>query len=480
MLNHLIKKEVLDSLLNQRFMTLAIFSIVLMPLSAVINYKYYDARQTAFESQFAEFNQEEDIRVWDVRAYRAPELLSTLVAGVEPYMPIYYSFNSQLQETRPGNIEAEDFSAISTFGSFDLLFLVQVVFSLMAVLLAFDMIAGEKERGTLKALLSNSIPRDSILLGKFIGGFLVLWLTFLIGFLLQFLVLNLFDGRFLAGDILGRILSIVAISTLFLGGFYSLGLMISTFCHSTRTAIVALLVTWVVLQLVIPKASEMVATVVSPVRSEFDVRVDRRGATDDMIEAAAEEGGALYIRYSGEESLRNANQVLASDATWTESFREEYLQLIQEKRQQQRSRVNEIDQAWEREKQQQRRVTNSIALLSPASALSFLMMDAANTGDLAYSNYKKAVADHNRIVDQVVFTERQSFDYRLSFQGTRLMGRFGRGKEINPDAIPELSITEPTLGTVIEKNIWAMLTLLFYLFVPFTIGYIRFMRYDVR
>jgi len=36
MLAQFIRKEILDSLLNRRFMALAVFSVVLMPLSAVI------------------------------------------------------------------------------------------------------------------------------------------------------------------------------------------------------------------------------------------------------------------------------------------------------------------------------------------------------------------------------------------------------------------------------------------------------------
>jgi len=36
------------------------------------------------------------------------------------------------------------------------------------------MIAGEKERGTLKAVLANRVPRDTVRLGKLLAGFTVL------------------------------------------------------------------------------------------------------------------------------------------------------------------------------------------------------------------------------------------------------------------------------------------------------------------
>ena len=83
MLAQFIRKEILDSLLNRRFMALAVFSVVLMPLGALINYKFYEGRRASFDSQFAQYQQEEP-RPWNQRAYRAPALSSSLARGTEP------------------------------------------------------------------------------------------------------------------------------------------------------------------------------------------------------------------------------------------------------------------------------------------------------------------------------------------------------------------------------------------------------------
>ena len=63
---------------------------------------------------------------------------------------------------------------LSVQGKVDFVFLVQMVISLIALLFASDMISGEKESGTLRAMLANSLPRDTILVGKIGGGFLAL------------------------------------------------------------------------------------------------------------------------------------------------------------------------------------------------------------------------------------------------------------------------------------------------------------------
>jgi len=479
MLAHFIRKEILDSLLNQRFMALAVFSIVLMPLSAVINYEFYQERHASFDSQFAEYEQEEP-SPWNLRAYRAPVLLSSLGRGTEPYMPLYYAFSDDAGATTPGNIEAQDFTALSTFGSFDLLFLVQVVFSLLAVLLAFDMVAGEKERGTLRAVLANRVPRDTILLGKFLGGFIVLWLIFLIGFLLLFLVLVVFDGRFAGGEMFPRVAFVFGLSSLFLAGFYSLGLMVSTFCHSTRTAIVVLLVLWVVLQLVIPKAGEMTASVVRPVRSEEAVRIEKNKMIEALNEEKDQKAGDLYLRIIGDDLAQKAFDLLKMETPEALRFKSAYQEMSAEYDRKKRDRVREIDRQYAQEKARQHQLSRAIALLSPAPALTFLFTDAAGTGDLAYQNYREAVMAQYQVIDREVYGRQRTGRYRISMGGYTISSSFGDEEEAVLENLPAFIVKEPELRAVVQANGWALGVLLLYLLLPFLIAYVTFLRYDVR
>ena len=485
MLAHLIRKEFLDSLLNQRFIALAIFSIVLMPLSAFINYKYYSARKASYDNQVARYlGEESDDRAAALRAYRAPVILSSVARATEPFMPIFFEFSSitsggEEGPTSPGNIEAREFSALSTFGSFDFLFLVQVVFSLLAILLAFDMIAGEKERGTLKLLLANNIPRDTVILGKFIGGFAVLWVTFVIGFLLLYLVLSVFSGQFFAPETLLRMLFIFGCSTLFLAGFFGVGLMVSTFCQSTRTAIVVLLVAWVVMQLVIPKAGEMIAAVVKPVRAEYDVQVEQQRIVQEQMGQMEEEAGELLTEVSGINDLQEAFQGFREEAPWIELFRSRYQELFRGTKKEQMDLIRALNQDWEREKDNQRSVGNAIALISPAAALTFLVSDAAGTGDLAYQQYRDAVSDQYQVVDREVFSNEESNSYRIRMGGMMISSNFDSEPPVYEN-IPPFTVSEPSLSEVIASNGWGLGVLLCYLVIPFLVAYTRFLRYDVR
>lgn len=479
MLFHLVRKEILDSLLNQRFVAIAVFSMVLMPPSAFINYEYYEARKAAFYRQLAEY-QAEDPSSSNLRAYRAPVVLSALARGTEPYMPIYFAFSRDASATTAGNIEAQDFSTLSTFGSFDFLFLVQVVFSLLAVLLAFDMISGEKERGTLRAVLANQVPRDSILFGKLLGGYTVLWFTFLVGSLLLYLVLGAYDSRFFEAEAVSRIGFMFAMWSIFLAGFFAMGLMVSTFCHSSRTAIVVLLEMWVVLQLVIPKAGEKIAAIALPTASQESIRIEKAGIVDDLSQEMREKAGELYMCLSGNDSIRGAFEFVRRETPESRQFRTEYLEIAQSYDRRQRDRVREIDLEFMRQKESQRGLSRAISLLSPASALTFFVSDEAGTRDLAYEGYRNAVHAHYQIIDQTIFAHQRSNRLEVGMEGMVMMGNLGAEDPPPWDAPPSFEVREPQLSNVLRSNVWAMVSLLAYLFIPFLVSYVAFLRYDVR
>ena len=106
-----------------------------------------------------------------------PQPLAIFVRGLEANLPTQVHtarFNSRKID--------EDFYHNPFFALFatpDYGYIVNIVVSLLALLFVFDAICGEKERGTLKVLLANSVPRDLVILSKWIGGYLCLVLPFL-------------------------------------------------------------------------------------------------------------------------------------------------------------------------------------------------------------------------------------------------------------------------------------------------------------
>ena len=60
-----------------------------------------------------------------------------------------------------------------------------VLMSFFAILFTFDAIAEERARGTLSLMMSNTVSRGQVLLGKYLGAFLTLMVPLTIGILMN-------------------------------------------------------------------------------------------------------------------------------------------------------------------------------------------------------------------------------------------------------------------------------------------------------
>jgi len=167
-----------------------------------------------------------------------------------------------------------------------------MVVSLIVLLFASDLVAGEKELGTLRGMLSNSVARPTILLSKLIGGFVAVLLPFVIAFLLGMIVLSAASLPLLSGPLLGRVVLVFAATSLFVLTYFALGLLASACTSRGRSALVATLLIWIVLQLVVPKVSDMVASVVYPVRTETVISLQK----SMIVKALEEDRGKLLGR----------------------------------------------------------------------------------------------------------------------------------------------------------------------------------------
>ena len=237
---------------------------------------------------------------------------------------------------------------------------------------------------------------------------------------------------------------------------------------------------WVVLQLVIPKAGEKIAAIALPTASQESIRIEKAGIVDDLSQEMREKAGELYMCLSGNDSIRGAFEFVRRETPESRQFRTEYLEIAQSYDRRQRDRVREIDLEFMRQKESQRGLSRAISLLSPASALTFFVSDEAGTRDLAYEGYRNAVHAHYQIIDQTIFAHQRSNRLEVGMEGMVMMGNLGAEDPPPWDAPPSFEVREPQLSNVLRSNVWAMVSLLAYLFIPFLVSYVAFLRYDVR
>ena len=129
----------------------------------------------------------------------------------------------------------------------------QGILSLLALTFAYDAIAGEYERGTLRLVLSHPVGRGYILVAKYIGAMVCLFVPLLMSLLLMLILLTTsrygFPER--TDDFL-RIGGIVLTSLVYLSLFYLIGMLISAITRRTSTALILSMFVWGFLVLVYP------------------------------------------------------------------------------------------------------------------------------------------------------------------------------------------------------------------------------------
>ena len=265
------KKELIESLLNARFVVACTVSLVLVLTSIVVltqNYaeqsRDYQSRvrqQDQFIDDFGHYNRLD----WMSRQTRPPSYFRVLVLGID-------------REAQQENFISNPVPAL--LSRLDFVTIVTIIFSLMAILFSYDAISGEREAGVLRQLLASGIPRRTILLGKFLGGTVSLLIPYTIGVLGGFIYIALNPALQLHGGDFGVFAILLLVSWFYIMGFYLLGLLFSSRSRTSGQSVLTSLFAWVILVLVIPNVSPFLAAQMYTIPSAAKVEQETNYVTD--------------------------------------------------------------------------------------------------------------------------------------------------------------------------------------------------------
>ena len=480
MIRTIVKKEILENIAGYRFPLFALICVILLPLGMIVNGIDHAQRvrdfgqQTRLADEAVKSIQLQDIMGGTVaiKGFRPPAPLSVFATGLESALPRYYEFTQE--GPRPGESSSGEESILSVQGKIDFVFLVQMVLSLVALLFASDLVCGEKEAGTLRAMLANRLPRDSILMGKIGGGILSLWAPFAMAFLLGLLLLWLRAFPVFGGDTPVRLLIIFLTASVFLLIYQTIGIAVSTSTNKTRTAMVVILLIWVGFQLIIPRLSDMVAAIVHPVRTETEVSLEKDLLAKSLETETAKELGVEYDRI-----FKGAPEGAADDEN--SPVRKRWLAKNEEIQMRAKERkaaeLGRIEETYEQQKRKQQNLALNLSLVSPSAAFARVVADVCGTGELERTKYGQAVKGFQGVLDNALFgkVKRQ---VRLSPDGSTALSF--SAQSVDTKTLPRFSIRPTTLGEVFRANWKSLVSLLFWLVAPFAAAYVRFLRYDVR
>ena len=168
---------------------------------------------------------------------------------------------------------ARDAGVGARLGGLSFAFVLQTIMPLVAVLLGFAGFSGERERGTLRQLMSLGASPVDILAGKALAALGALAVLLVPAFSLAVLAtLLLADHDVSVVDQLQRLLAFSFGYGLYLCGFVFLALGVSAAAKSTRTALVTLLAFWLANCFLAPRVMTDVAKRVATLPTALEFR----------------------------------------------------------------------------------------------------------------------------------------------------------------------------------------------------------------
>lgn len=265
MLWEIIKKEFRSNIITARFILGFAICLMLISASTYVAIQDYSRRLNDYDTAVREHRDEvQKTNVYHElcpRVDRKPKQMSIFSQGMDKRLVnSFETYTTVVPAIYDGRKYGAYNEFLSLFPSVDLTFIFRVVLSLLALLFAYDAISGEQEDGTLKQMMSNSIPRSSVLLGKYLSALLSLFWPIAVSIIVALLMMMMRSDKVsLARDDFLRVLFIVIASLLYVSLFYLIGLLISTKTRRTATSLMIAMFVWVFLTLIYPNAGGFLA-----------------------------------------------------------------------------------------------------------------------------------------------------------------------------------------------------------------------------
>ncbi len=485
MLGSLIKKEILEHLMSLRFAIACVLCLVVILCSVFVRARDFvqvldDQRQeTKMANQWLDDLREPWALGWSGRPIAVPRLanpMKVFVRGVRSDNggAVNVSTRTRLEPSyRPVSSPA-----VVLFPPIDLVTFVGVILSLMALVFGYDAVCGEKERGTLRLMLSYSVPRRTVLLAKWIGGYVTLIVPFLLAAAVGIVVVMIQPDVSLDGGQWARLGAILGLATVYVAAVYSLAVYVSVLTRKAATSVMVLLSLWVVLVLVVPNLAPHASGVLHPIPTAGEMEKQREAARKEIDQRTR----ALTKAWDEQNGFGDKWWEGFPWGKWPEMERV-YARWIFQTDMNSKARA-ETFEAWERidaprrrQLDQQVTLTRWIGRVSPFSCFAYASTELADAGVL----YDRRLDDQLRAYqrDLTAYAWRECLF--MEHKGLEARDKdYPDWRKVREAGIPRFAYVPPAAGdylrvAAIDGGILAGMAVLF-----FFLATVTFLRYDVR
>ncbi len=361
MLRLIITKEIRESVLSLRFFLGLLLGIVLFASSVFLLSEDYRQRLHDYQTR---------VRFEDEALDKAAHLnrLEGMIRFRQRPLPLSMLFHGLTAEEQTEHLRSNPFPRLNL--KYDLFFIISFVMSFMAVTFSYDRVSGEIEKGTLPLVLSNALPRQRLLISKWLGTFVVISAIFLTSILLVCALVYLDPQVSFATDDWLALALISIAAMIYYSCFILVGLLFSTLARKSSTSFLLALFLWIMFIVVTPNISPYVSAMVYriPSISEIEDRIYQISVVER--ERAIREAMRPYLLQGLPEK-----EVLERAEIWR--INKEFSE-----------RVDEIRLDFDRKRATQVRIARALSCLSPLPPLAYLSIELAGTGFADKDHYE--------------------------------------------------------------------------------------------
>jgi len=283
MLIHIAKKEILEHVKSFRFLVAFLFILATFFLMVF-------ARNSEYRSQHEDYltrlSAQEDALEKYANANRINLIMQPVVQPSSMEILVEPAVTGTAIDSAPG---FDDDPLKNIILKLDMIGLIGLLGSILALLLSYDSINREVGEGTLRLLQSTGVPRIKIVVGKILGGSLAATLPVAVIFALAALWLAV-AGGWGAGHWVA-FLGIFLVSMIYIMLFYCLGAFLSSVILDQTLSALSCFGLWVLLIIVVPTLSPLVAQAIVKVPDSGKIQrevnyidsVEREQAIKDKV-----------------------------------------------------------------------------------------------------------------------------------------------------------------------------------------------------
>lgn len=446
MLGTIILREMQEYIKSKLFLIGFLSIIILVVVSTYVNIEDFTRR----DREYLDAGRELRFTGYEVRLGKTPQVLGILVQGKERKLGVIASVTTRKVPTvTTGYLGGKRDRRVeygSRYSAVDFAFLVRVFMSLMVIFLAFGAVAGEKEKGTLRLVLSNAVPRHILLMGKALGGMAMISLSLFIALLLSLLMIEIHPAVSVHSIDIVRIAAIYGVSLLYLAVFLAAGICVSVAVNRRSAALLVLVQLWFLMVIIYPNIGVILTRKLVPIPTREQWMESRKEAARPFEAARMKAMEALESGVPAEKQLDK----------WQRYLKIEQVQI--------ESRYA-VDRAYVNRQRAQAERAGMITILSPAVAYDAAVQRIARTGMDEHERFLDAVF---RYWNRYLPTEKELEFLKMAREGT-LLGY-----------LPEFRYPAAPISVDMQAILPAVLLLALTGGAAWSLAYVMFLRKDVR